>query len=261
MSKEITKDYLLREYVEKKRSSEDIAKENGTYAMKILRLLQKYDIPKRTNSEAQVATFEKGRESPFKGRKLTPEQKKAISDRVAKTYKDMTPDEKASYAARSKANWEKLSEEQKQEMFDKSRKAIRETLKEGSKAERLIRDALRVAGYRVEFLKTDILTNKDLEIDIFLPDRRIGIEIDGPAHYTNIYGEESFNRYQRADKEKDRLMVHKGYHLIRVRLTGTHLSQFRERILSSAVIEKVKSIKPTDIPSVHILSEEELVSV
>lgn len=66
----LTLEYVLREYVEKKRSTHDIAEECYTYPNKVRRMLIKYGITLRDNSEAQSQALASGRRKhPTKGKK------------------------------------------------------------------------------------------------------------------------------------------------------------------------------------------------
>ena len=77
-----------------------------------------------------------------------------------------------------------------------------------------------------KFLKSSI-TGRKLELDIYLPERKLAFEYQGEQHYFPIDwwgGEESHEATQRNDAEKKRLCKEQGILLIRIRYDwdGTH---------------------------------------
>ena len=75
------KAYLQGEYVEKNRSTYDIAAERGTYANKVRRALLAHGFRPRDKSRAQAAALASGRHAhPTKGRTRTDEERDNIRD-------------------------------------------------------------------------------------------------------------------------------------------------------------------------------------
>jgi very-short-patch-repair endonuclease len=56
------------------------------------------------------------------------------------------------------------------------------------------------------------------ELDIFLPDFNVAVEIDGITHQRIVFSEETFIRTQRNDARKDELAKEKGILLLRIKL-------------------------------------------
>lgn len=87
-------------------------------------------------------------------------------------------------------------------------------------------------------------TGKRLELDMYLPDRRLAIEYDGPHHriYPNMYheSEKDFQRQRRLDREKDRLCAQHGINLFRVKGgvvdTDAEVDDFLQRLHSADVL-------------------------
>ena len=73
--------------------------------------------------------------------------------------------------------------------------------KRRSKAEHYLEEQLSALGYQVESNRRDIVPS-GLEIDIYLPNENIAIELNGPVHYQPIYGEQKFNDIVRKDAIK-----------------------------------------------------------
>jgi hypothetical protein len=79
------KSYLLCEYVEKERSTYDIAAENRTYANLVRRALLHHNIEPRDKSAAQKAALEAGRHThPTEGRARSAEERKRIGEGVSR---------------------------------------------------------------------------------------------------------------------------------------------------------------------------------
>ena len=104
----------------------------------------------------------------------------------------------------SKKQWAEMPEYEKANLRKLAAEAVRKASKEGSKIEKFIYEGLTKLGYEVIFHKRGLIANDKLEVDLFLPTMNIAIEIDGPAHFLPIWGEESLNRHIRADAQKAR---------------------------------------------------------
>jgi hypothetical protein len=79
------KNYLLSEYVEKERSTYDIAAENLTYANLVRRALVHHGLYRRDKSQAQKAALKAGRhDHPTQGRSRTPEERQRIGEGVSR---------------------------------------------------------------------------------------------------------------------------------------------------------------------------------
>jgi len=75
---------------------------------------------------------------------------------------------------------------------------------------------------RFQFKKLTILPNDKTaigkELDLYLPEFKVAIEIDGITHWKPIFGEETLQRTIKADQRKDLLCEQAGIKLIRIKL-------------------------------------------
>ena len=242
MKNQITEEFLKEEYVKNKRSFSDIAKELGTYTNKVVREARKLGIKPRDKSEAQKVALKSGRHAhPTKGKKRTGKAKEKISNSVYDFWDNMPDDDRLQRAAVARANWENMSEEQKQNFHRLSGEAIRKASREGSKLEKFLLTALTEAGIKVEFHKEHLLLNENLHIDLFLPEINVAIEVDGPSHFEPIWGEEALERTQKSDRQKNGLILNSGFVLIRVKQKKT-ISEKYKRDLSTSLICKLREI-------------------
>lgn len=63
-------------------------------------------------------------------------------------------------------------------------------------------------------LCNDRITCSGVELDFFFPDFNLAIEINGPTHYTPIYGQEMFDLISKNDHKKQKICEQKGIELI-----------------------------------------------
>lgn len=238
-------DYLEAEYSINKRSWKDIAEELGTYANKLKRFAKRSGLNvTRSRSEAQKVALATGaREHPTAGKTRSEETKRKIADTVANYWEEMPEEELQERKEQSKEKWDSIPEWKKKEMLSLAAVAVREASKNGSKLENFLNSSLQSAGFRVEFHKTDFVANKKLEMDLFLPDIHTVIEVDGPAHFKPIWGQESLNNHVRADAEKSGLLLDNGYVVLRIKHIRKNVSDKSMRDLSVQVVDELNKIK------------------
>lgn len=242
--KKLTAKIVLHEYNEKGRSFRDIADEFGTYPNKIKRMFIKAGGIPRDKSKAQKEALKSGRsEHPTEGRQRTPEERVAISESVAADWANASPEARQARSEAAKEQWAKLSATKKEELLKKARDAARLTATEGSKLELAIKNALEEAGYIVEHQYDNLLENPRLRIDIFIPEIRTAIEIDGPSHFEPIWGEENYLKNVQADLEKTGLLISHGLAIIRLKNKSRHLSKKMERDAIAKVLKEVEKMK------------------
>ena len=238
---EINESYVIAQY-NNNRSANDIAKELGTYPNKISRILKKNGYEIRGRSEAQKAALKSGISThPTKGRKRTQEEKTNISHSRSKAWKRMTKQEKQSFSEGAKERWNNMPASQKIELQAAAGRALRISSIEGSKAERSLRDNLMKNGYDVVMHKKDLIPG-EYEIDLFLPARKIVIEIDGPQHFLPVWGEQKLMDTIKYDEIKNGLLISNGYKVIRIKYLCKHLSMAVERLLWDKTKEVLDNI-------------------
>jgi very-short-patch-repair endonuclease len=241
---ELTEKYLIETYIRKEKSMYEIAEECGTYPNKVKRALERYAIPIRTRSEAQSVAIQSGRhEHPTKGKKHSEKTRNKISSSIAKVWQEMSAEEKDKRVQVAKQQWLQMDPDQQEEFRKLAAEAVRKTAKEGSRLERFILVNLRRAGYNVEFHKEHLLSREGLQVDLYLPDNAVAIEIDGPAHFYPIWGTENLSKHIASDNAKTGLLIQAGLTLIRVKHVAKNLSKFHERKLLTEVVNVLKSIE------------------
>lgn len=239
----ISKETLTEEYVNKKRSFGDIAKQYGTYANAVRRLAHKYEIPIRDKSEAQAAALASSRhQHPTKGKKRSEAVKLAISEKMAVSWQNISDEEYDRRVENSRKQWESMPEDEKKNIQKLAIEAVRRTAKEGSQLEKFLAQHLKDENILIEFHRKGFVANANLEVDILLPANNIAIEVDGPSHFLPIWGEESLQKTMRADNDKNGLLLMYNIDVIRIKQYKKNLSMRDMRDIADRVVAKVKSL-------------------
>ena len=239
----LSREYLFQEYVINKRSFSSIADEMGTYPNKIRRAAITMGIKPRDKSSAQKEAINSGRHKhPTKGTKRNQNTKDKISNSVYDSWKDMPPEERHRRSKIAQKQWEEMSDDHKANLLRLSNQAIRKASKEGSKLEKFILEAFTIEGYRVEFHKEHMLVNERLEIDLFIPELSVAIEVDGPSHFEPVWGEEALEKTQSSDRQKSGLILSMGLVLIRIKHTKGLSEKYKRETLADLKneLEKIK---------------------
>jgi very-short-patch-repair endonuclease len=238
------KEYIIDQYVNEQKSTYEIATDLKTYPNKIRRTLNTLGVPLRDKSSAQTVAIESGRhEHPTRGKKRTESEKIAISNGMAVYWEEMEDEERERRSALSKKQWDAMSDEDKANLRELAALAVRKASKEGSKIEKFIRNGLTEAGYEVIFHKKGLIANDRLEVDLFIPALNLAIEIDGPAHFLPIWGEESLQRNIKSDAQKAGLLIARGFAILRVKNIIRNLSAKNMRDTLDGVLEAVRKVE------------------
>ena len=252
------KEFLINQYINEKKSTYEIAQELNTYPNKVRRALKSLGVELRDKSSAQTVAIASGRhEHPTKGKKRTKLEKIAISDGMFSYWEDIDDDERNRRSELSKQQWANMSDEERQNLRQMAAEAVRRASKEGSKIEKFLYESLTKEGYRAIFHKKGLIANDKLEVDIFLPELRTAIEIDGPAHFLPIWGEENLNRHIRADAVKAGLLINRGYVIIRIKNLIKNLSGKNMRNAFDKLLVELKKIEEKFPPLAKRLVEIE----
>jgi very-short-patch-repair endonuclease len=172
----------------------------------------------RDKGEAQKLALSRGTaKHPTAGTKRSLETKSKISDKVANAWKNMSEEQAKQRKETMAEIWKNKPQSEKDEMCKKAAQAVAKAGKEGSKAEQYVGNELRKLGYNIIIHKKALVANTNLELDIFIPEERLVIEIDGPAHFLPIWGEEALAKRVALDNEKNGLLLGEGYSIIRVK--------------------------------------------
>ena len=237
-------DYVVKAYNIDKKSTYAIAKEFNTYPNRIRRILFDAGVIMRTKSEAQKEALDNNRHThPTKGKKRSETTKIKISESVAKKWSNMPEEERGRRSKIAKENWDNMPTLEREEFRRLASEAVRESAEHGSKLERFLLMGLRVAGFKPEFHRTQLVSSEKLEMDIFLPEHNVVIEVDGPAHFFPIWGEENLARHLLSDSKKNGLLINEGYAIIRIKHLVKSLSKIHERKVLAKVLETLKTVK------------------
>ena len=228
---EDNKDFLVREYVENNRSTYWISEKLGTYPNKVRRALKFLGVDLKSKSEAQSNALKSGRHKhPTKGRKRTEEERIKISEGMANHWENMSEEERDRRIALAKKQWEEMTENEKSELRSMAAEAVRRASQEGSKIEKFLKEGLTSEGYDFIFHMKGLIPAENLEVDLFVPSLKTAIEIDGPAHFLPIWGEDSLQKNIRSDAKKSGLILSKGYCMIRVKQINKNVMTILKKV-------------------------------
>lgn len=240
---EIEKQEIIEKY-NKGHSTYELATEYNTYPNRIRRLLKKSGIEIRDKSDAQKKALETGRSvPPTKGRERTQEEKLKISQSSVTHWQNMSAEEKAAYKELCKKRWENIPKEKLEAMRATANEKIRQAAIDGSKLEKEIQAMLAAAKIRFEPHKKNlVISSQKLEIDLYLPEYLTIIEVDGLSHFEPIWGEEHLEKQQEFDREKDGILLSKGFNIIRIHNTSNSLAISKLEDLKHKILDILEEI-------------------
>jgi very-short-patch-repair endonuclease len=90
--------------------------------------------------------------------------------------------------------------------------------------------------------KKDIIPQEKLEIDLYIPEAKVIIEVDGPSHFLPIWGEEKLQKQLNADIRKSGTLLTKGFIVFRVKSLGEESLKKREEMLQ-IIVDKLDEFK------------------
>lgn len=212
---------IIEMYTQENRSTYEIASELNTYPNKIRRLLIKNGVELKDKSDAQKNAIQTGKSKhPTMGKTRSEQEKLKISSGIKNYWQNMDDKTYKDKVNKAKDRWKNMSDVEKNKMLEAAIKAIQAAGKNGSKLERFLYSELEKGGYKVEFHKKYLIQNENLEIDMYIPELKTIIEVDGPSHFLPIWGEEKLQKQIKADNNKSGLILSKGFAIIRIK----HLS-------------------------------------
>ena len=225
-------------------STYQIAKELDTYPNKIRRILKKQGKELKSKSEAQKIALESGRSAhPTEGRQRTHKEKLNISKSMTGYWDEMDEDQKQARVEDAKERWANIPKSKRDEMQAMAIEGIRRASIEGSKIENFVLKVVSNGGYNVQFHKKNLIPNENLEIDLYIPDLKTIIEVDGPSHFLPVWGDDRLQKQIKADLDKNGLILSKGFVMIRIKALKTRLSLKDEEDLKNLVLRHLSSIK------------------
>lgn len=243
LSQQQKNDLIIDLYINKNQSFAEIAEHFNTYPNKILRDAKNFGIPIRSKSDAQKLALETGKhEHPTKGKVRSEEVKNKIGKAVMTAWENLDETTLEKRKKKAQKNWDKLSSDQKIYMQKKATDAVRQASKVGSKLEHYLLNKLLEDGNIVHFHKEHSLVNTKLQIDLFLPNLNIAIEVDGPSHFSPVWGDDVLKRNISYDRKKEGLILGKGWHLIRIK-QNKDFSKSRSDVLYAKLSNTIDKLK------------------
>lgn len=242
-SSKISEAEVLRLYNLNK-STHEIAETLGTYTNKVRRILTKNGVKIRGRSDAQALALQTGRaKHPTKGEKRSEAVREKISEGIHNYWENMSEEDYQERVDRGKEHWENMSQDERDSFLSLAAKAVRLAAEEGSKIEKFVKSYLTKQGFVVIFHQKNLIANENLEIDLYVPELKTCIEIDGPAHFFPIWGEESLKRHIKSDAEKAGLLLAKGFCILRVKNLHKNVSNIQMRTIARQIEAKLLEIK------------------
>jgi very-short-patch-repair endonuclease len=238
-------------HYDQKLSMAEIAEKFGTYLNKLLRDAKTINFQKRSKSDVQREALLAGkRKHPTKGKPRSEATKAKISEGVGEKWDSLSDKERKQRSESGKEAWNALDDSKKIEIHQKANKAIRETTKSGSKLEHFLRETLTNQGYSLLFHMDHTLMNQKLQLDMLIPALGIVIEVDGPSHHQPIWGQQTLQKNNKADTQKNGLCLSMGLWVIRVKQTKRLSFRYLNDI-GAKLLAKVKEIESGSIPKVR----------
>lgn len=229
-------------YNENGMSWADIGNLTKTYAQKVRRDALRLGIRSRNKSQAQKTALKSGRHPhPTKNVGHSTETKLKISESIADMWEGLSDTEREARKQNAKERWEKKTPEEIRAFRDAAGEGVRRAAKEGSALEKFLLRSLIEEGYRVEFHKEQWVAREKLQMDLYLPDENVCIEVDGPSHFEDIWGKEQLQKSQQRDAQKTGLLLERGMCIIRV-LQRRSLSQAYKRYILTNVLDTLYKI-------------------
>ena len=101
---------------------------------------------------------------------------------------------------------------------------------------------------RVEFHKEQWLQNQNLQVDLYLPEYRAVIEVDGPSHFKPVWGQENLEKNIKADQQKSGLVLSSGLVMIRIKQNQSLTQRFMRNTLENLLnlLDKIKNDYPKE---------------
>ena len=237
---------VIKLYNKENRSTYEIAEMLETYPNKIRRTLKKHGYELKSKSSAQSNALKSGRRPhPTAGKQRTLSERVKISSSLSSYWDEMNEKEKSRRSKQAKDRWAEMSSDQKETMQRTRVDAIRKSAKEGSKLEKFFQEKLSQAGFSVRVHEV-IIPAENLEIDLYIPDLKTIIEVDGPSHFLPIWGEDKLQKQINADLRKSCALLSKGYAVVRVKSLGQESLSKREQLAEEviALLNKISNKFP-----------------
>jgi very-short-patch-repair endonuclease len=231
-------------YTKDQKSTYEIAEHFKTYPNKIRRILIKHGVELKSKSDAQKNALKKGvSKIPTAGLKRTKEERLKISKSLQARWEKISEEDYNKHVKKAKDRWARMSDLEKKKMTSAAIQAIQKAGKEGSKLEKFLKYELSKHGFTIEIHKKNLIPNENLEIDMYFPELRAIVEIDGPSHFLPIWGEQKLQKQIKADENKTGLILSKGLAIIRVKNLSDSISLTNQENLKDRLIDILSKIE------------------
>ena len=234
-------------YLNSQWSTYQIAEKFNTYPNKIRRILQKNNISLRGSHDAQKNALSTGRAThPTAGTSHSEDTKKKISEAQGEIWDSLNKTEQEYRSQIGKHAWEQKTDEEKSLFIIKAQEAVRKSSRIGSKLEHFLLSELGRQNIKVEFHKEHWLQNQRLQVDLYLPQHRTAIEVDGPSHFKPVWGQDNLDKNIQNDQQKTGLILHSGLVMIRIKQTHSLTQRYMRNILNqlSDLLNQIKQDYP-----------------
>ena len=109
-----------------------------------------------------------------------------------------------------------------------------------SRAETLMVAIIKKDFPNLNIIENDRKTLNGLELDLYIPDKNLGIELNGPCHYIPIFGENELSKTQSKDVIKKETMQKLKIHFFQINIMGA--GKKLPEILTRAYDEQIKPL-------------------
>lgn len=235
---------LISKLYDEGKSLREVADITKCPVTSICRLFKKNGKPLRDKVEAASLAVENGKIlSPTEGKKRTEREKDKIASGLAGWWESMSEEDRESFKDVARERWNGISEQDKEERQRRAGEALRTAAVEGSKLEKFLYKYLTTEGYHVIMHKKGLIAGEKYEIDLYLPEQKIAIEIDGPHHFLPIFGESRLRQAIKYDNIKNGTLTSNGLCVIRVKLLLKGYSKYASKQISKMVLDEIKKIE------------------
>lgn len=207
--------FITKHHTNGDHSIQQLAEFSGTYSNKIKRDAKRLKIKTDTKSEAQSKAMRTGAIAhPTKGKKRPDSVKAQIGVSRRETWKDISDVDRAAISKIRKKQYKEQRKIMAPHLAPAKVINLQKAAKEGSKIERYVFKHLSGIWDCVH-QHEGLLGQETYHIDIFIRELKIAIEIDGPAHYEQIWSASKLKTTKEKDLRKSALINSAGYTLIR----------------------------------------------
>lgn len=245
---------VLELYFNQQLSLRLVADKLGTYPNKVRRFLVENGYELRDKATSQNIALDVGRsEHPTKGKKRSKKTKRKIGRAIERVWEERPPELKAALAEKSKERWHERTEQQAEEFRKKAADGVRRAGVYGTKLEQFLLARFRKHNFEPQYQREDLVFSERMRVDIFLSRDKIALEIDGPTHFTPIWGEEYLQQKIASDNKKNGLLLYCGFHVIRARIRRKTTNKTYRELVWTKIHSEVERLLDVKKPELVIL--------